>query len=77
MVQATTIKIDTELKHRLDTLKNHPRETYGEVIQRLTEMAIDSEPLSEETLGRIEDAIAEFRKGRFVREEDIDKLLGI
>lgn len=77
MTQATTIKIDTRVKQRLDTLKNHPRETYSEVIGRLTEMAIDPEPLSEETLGRLEEAIAEFREGRFVREEEIDKLLGI
>jgi predicted transcriptional regulator len=76
MGQATTIKIDTELKQRLDTLKSHPRETYGEVILRLTEMATDSEPLSENTLFRIEEAVAEFRAGRFVKEEEIDKLLG-
>ena len=59
----TTIKIDTHLKHRLDTLKRHPRETYSDVIQRLTEMAIDTEPLSEETFGRIEEALADFLLG--------------
>jgi len=43
---------------RLDTLKRHPRETCSDVIRRLTETAIDTEPLSEETLGRIEEVVA-------------------
>jgi len=77
MAQATTIKIDIQLKNRLDALKRYPRETYGEVIRRLTEMAIDTEPLSEETLGRIEEAVADFRAGRYISEEEIDKDLGI
>jgi predicted transcriptional regulator len=77
MSQATTIKVDLELKHRLDNLKRYPRETYAEVIWRLTEMAVDTEPLSAETLGRIEEAIADFRAGRYVTEEEIDRDLGI
>lgn len=77
MPQATTIKVDQKLKSRLDTLKRHPRETYGEVIWRLTEMAVDAEPLSAETLGRIEEAVADFRAGRYVTGEEIDKDLGI
>jgi predicted transcriptional regulator len=77
MPRATTIKIDTDLKHRLDTLKRYPRETYADVIRRLAEMAIDTEPLSEETLGRIEEAVADFRAGRFATEEEIDKDLGL
>ncbi|MBP7410938.1 hypothetical protein [Methanoculleus sp. 10] len=77
MPQTTTIKIDTQLKHRLNTLKRHPRETYSDVIRRLTEMAIDTEPLSEETLGRIKEAVADFQAGRYVTEEEMDKTLGL
>jgi len=77
MPQSTTIKIDTELKRRLNTLKRHPRETYCDVIRRLTETAIDTEPLSEETLGRIEEAVADFRAGRYVTEEEMDRTLGL
>lgn len=77
MPQSTTIKIDTQLKRRLDTLKRHPRETYNDVIRRLTETAIDTEPLSEETLGRIEEAVADFRAGRYVTEEEMDRTLGL
>ncbi len=47
---STTIKIDTELKGRLNALKIHPRESYSEVIKRLVVMAVNKEPLSEETI---------------------------
>ncbi|KAF5049867.1 hypothetical protein DSECCO2_435400 [anaerobic digester metagenome] len=77
MPRTATIKIDTELKRRLNTLKRHPRETYSDVIRRLTETAIDAEPLSEETLGRIEEAVADFRAGRYVTEEEMDRTLGL
>ncbi len=77
MPRAATIRIDVHLKNRLDILKRHPRETYSDVIRRLTEMAIDTEPLSEETLGRIEEAVADFRAGQFVTEEEIDKILDL
>ncbi|ABN57402.1 MULTISPECIES: DUF7557 family protein [Methanoculleus] len=77
MPRTATIKIDTELKRRLNTLKRHPRETYSDVIRRLTETAIDTEPLSEETLGRIEEAVADFQAGRYVTEEEMDRTLGL
>jgi hypothetical protein len=31
----TTIKISTETKQRLDRLKEHPRETYEEVLKKI------------------------------------------
>lgn len=76
MPRTTTIKIDTQLKRCLNTLKRHPRETYSDVIRRLTETAIDTESLSEETLGRIEEAVADLRAGRYVTEEEMDRTLG-
>ena len=30
----TTIKLENEIKNRLDTLKEHPRETYNDVIKK-------------------------------------------
>ncbi|WP_458309201.1 DUF7557 family protein [Methanoculleus bovis] len=47
---STTIKIDTELKGRLNVLKVHPQESYSEGIRRLVAIAVDEEPLSEETI---------------------------
>jgi len=45
-------------------MKLHPRETYDETLNRLLDMAYDPEPLSEETLQRIEESIADMRAGR-------------
>ena len=73
----TTIKINTDLKSRLDRLKNHPRETYNDVVTRLADMAGDEEPLSISTLERIETAIADLKAGRSVTAEEIDKELGL
>ncbi|MFA5857341.1 MAG: hypothetical protein WC867_08315 [Candidatus Pacearchaeota archaeon] len=35
MGSITTIKISTETKQRLDRLKEHPRETYEEVLKKI------------------------------------------
>jgi len=34
MATMTTIKLDREIKQRLDALKEHPRETYNDVIKK-------------------------------------------
>ncbi|KXS40169.1 MAG: hypothetical protein AWU58_1999 [Methanohalophilus sp. T328-1] len=53
----TTIKVDSEVKNNLDNLKLFPRESYNEVLSRLVGMAYDEEPLSEDTLKRVEEAL--------------------
>lgn len=60
----TTLRIDDKVKQRLDALKVHPRETYNDVINRLISMAIDEEPLSDETIRAIEEGLEDIRKGR-------------
>jgi hypothetical protein len=45
-------------------MKIHPRESYDEALNRLLDMAYDPEPLSEETLKKIEEGIADIRAGR-------------
>lgn len=61
---STTIKIDTQLKDRLNTLKIHPRETYNDVIERLVAMAVDEEPLSQETIRDLERSLEDLKAGR-------------
>lgn len=61
---STTIKIDTELKDRLNTLKIHPRESYNDVIERLVAMAVDEEPLSQETIRDLERSLEDLKAGR-------------
>lgn len=72
MADTTTIVIRQETKARLDELKRHPRETYNDVVDRLAGMATDDEPLSEETLKRIEDALEDLKQGRYYTEEEIE-----
>ena len=67
----TTIQLQPETKARLDDVKVRPRETYDEVVNRLLDMAYDPEPLSEETLQRIEEGIADIRAGRCRSLEEI------
>jgi predicted transcriptional regulator len=64
MSSTTTIKIESDLRDRLNALKIHPRETYSEVIGRLVEMAIDDEPLSDETIRAIEESLEDLKAGR-------------
>lgn len=66
----TTIQLRPETKSRLDDMKIHPRESYDEALNRLLDMAYDPEPLSEETLKKIEEGIADIRadQGRPIEE---------
>ncbi|SDJ85118.1 DUF7557 family protein [Methanoculleus thermophilus] len=68
---STTIKIDVELRDRLNALKVHPRESYNEVIERLADMAVDEEPLSEETIRQIERSLEDIRAGRVYTLEEV------
>jgi len=73
----TTIQLHPETKSRLDDLKLHPRETYDETLNRLLDMAYDPEPLSEESMKKIEEAFEDIRAGRvrpfeeYVREQGL------
>jgi predicted transcriptional regulator len=73
----TTIQLQAEVKASLDQLKKHPRESYNEVIRRLVGNRIDEEPLSEEAIGGIEEALEDIRKGRLHTEEEIKKEFGV
>jgi len=77
MSAATTIKIDPELKDSLDKLKLFPRETYNEVVSRLVNMAYDQEPLSYETIARIEEALADLKRGKYYTQEEVEAELGL
>jgi len=47
------------------------------VIKRLVGSRIDDEPLSEEAIEGIEDALRDIREGRFHTEEEIKKEFGV
>ncbi len=71
MTATTTICIDPKVKDKLTSLKSHPRESYSSVIERLTNLAIDEEPLSDEAIKGIEEALEDIKHGRLHSEEEI------
>lgn len=73
----TTIQLQSATRARLEALKVHPRETYDEVVNRLLDAAYDPEPLSEETLRKIEEGIRDIRKGNTRTLDEIAAELGI
>ncbi len=73
MTATTTICIDPKVKDKLASLKRHSRESYSSVIERLTNLAIDEEPLSDETIEGIEEALEDIKHGRLHSEEEIMK----
>ncbi len=73
----TTIQVSREVKELLDQFKLHPREPYDSVIRRLVEAKIDEEPLSEETLKRIEEALEDIKAGCVYTTEEVKRELGI
>jgi predicted CopG family antitoxin len=77
MQAATTIYIRKDLKGQLDDLKLHPKESYSDVIERLVSVAIDDEPLSEEAIQGLEEALEEVKQGRLIPESVIMKKYGV
>ncbi len=72
-----TIRIDSDLRDRLNALKTHPRESYNAVIGRLVDMAVDEETLSNEAIGDIERSLEDLRAGRvYTLDEVIAELKG-
>lgn len=73
MAATTTICIDPKVKDKLTSLKRYPRESYSSVVERLVNMALDEEPLSDEAIHGIEEALEDIKHRRLHSEEDIMK----
>lgn len=73
MAATTTICINTRVKDILTSLKRYPRESYSSVVERLVNLAIDEEPLSDEAILGIEEALEDIKQGRLHSEEEIMK----
>jgi len=65
-----------ETKALLDDLKLFPRETYDDVVRRLTELAYDDEPLTKEELDAIKESEEDIKAGRVYSFEEVVKELG-
>jgi predicted CopG family antitoxin len=77
MQAASTIYVRKDLKERLNGLKRHPKESYNDVIEHLVSMALDDEPLSEEAIKGLEEALEDIKKGNLIPEDVIRKKYGV
>jgi predicted CopG family antitoxin len=77
MQAATTIYIREGLKDQLNSLKRHPKESYNDVIERLVTLVVDEDPLGEEAINGLEEALLEIRRGQLIPEAEIMKKYGV
>ena len=75
----TSIQIEKEIKKRLDKFKNHPRETYNEVIARMIHVMSqqNKEELSQQTIKNLKKSLNDIEKGRVYSLEQVEKELGL
>ena len=73
----TTIQIKKDLKERLNALRLYPNESYDSVIRRLSELAEDEEPLSKDTIEKIEMSLKDIKEGRVYTTDEVRKRLKI
>ena len=64
MQAASSIYIREDLKTQLNSLKRHPKESYNDVIERLVNLAVDDEPLSEDAIAGLEESLKDVRAGK-------------
>ena len=76
-MSTSTISVSAELKKRLNELKLHPKESYTDVISRLVAWAEDPDPLSDEEIGGIKEALDDMKAGHMRSSNDIRRDLGL
>lgn len=78
MVKTTTIQIPSELRSKLEGLKDYSRETYADVIEKLVDIVAEEQmELSEETKRDIAEANKRIKAGKFVTESEMKRRLGL
>ncbi len=77
MQAATSIYIREDLKDQLNSLKLHPKESYNDVIERLVNLAVDEEPLSDDAIKGLEESLLEIRRGKIIPESEIMRKYGV
>ena len=75
----TSIQVEKEIKKRLDKFKNHPRETYNEVLSRMIHMLSqqNKEELSQQTIKNIRKSLNDIEKGKVYSLEQVEQELGL
>jgi predicted CopG family antitoxin len=77
MQAASTIYIREDLKEKLQELKRHPKESYNDVIARLIASSVDDEPLNEDAIRGLEEALDDIKHRRLYSEKEIMAEFGV
>jgi hypothetical protein len=75
-MNATTIKIHTGTKSKLDKFREYKNESYDEVISKLIHI-VKNPTLSKKTLKAIEEARSRYKSGIYVSEKEARRRLGL
>ncbi len=76
-METTTIQVKKSTRKKLISLRIYKKEALGEVIERLTEMAVDEEPLSKEEIAGIRRSLKDLEAGRVYKMKDVAKKLSL
>jgi predicted transcriptional regulator len=74
--EVTTVKITPAVKKRLDKLRRFPKESYNEVISRLT-LEAEEEGITKEDISDIEEALEDIKAGRVYSTDQLKEKLGL
>jgi uncharacterized protein (UPF0248 family) len=75
----TSIQVEKKIKEHLDKLKNHPRETYNDVLARMIHFMSEQnkEEFSQQTIRNMEKSLADIKAGRVSSHKDVKQRLGL
>jgi predicted transcriptional regulator len=77
-MDVTTIKLSKKTKAKLDLWREHPAESYDQVIRKVVHLAEESErKLNKKTIKRIEEARERVKRGEFITHEELKRRLGL
>ncbi len=77
MDSITTVQVKVSTKRKLENLKITKGESMDSVIERLTVLAIDEEPLSKDEIRSIRQSLKEIEQGKIHPAGEVYKKLGI
>ena len=72
-----TIAVSEESLNRWKTLKNHPQESYEDMINRIISYIQDDDELTPKDLKDIQEALDDFKAGRVHTLEEVKKMHGL
>ncbi len=77
MSRTTTIRLAVSVKEELMGLKNFEKESYGDVIERLINIAKEDRMLEKDEIRQIKDSLEDLKKGRVLSLKEAEKKWGI